>query len=72
VKKHDGLILFIDDCVRLGDFDTIAVTTQRALGDNEAEFRESLRRIQGADLYLMIGPEVYHPIDLPMLDWTGK
>jgi hypothetical protein len=72
VKKHNGLIRLIDEIMQTGKGDTIEVTSQISLGDNESEFRESLRRIQGAELYLQIGRVTYHPVDLPMLKWKGK
>lgn len=72
VKKHGGLIEKIDEIMRLGLGDTLEVTAQISLGDNEFEFRESLKRIQESELYLQIGKITYHPIDLWMLEWRGK
>jgi hypothetical protein len=70
VKKYSALIELIDDIVAgRSYYDTIEVTTQYSLGDNEAEFRESLRRIKEAELYLKIGRKVYHPIDLRTIQW---
>ena len=72
VKKHNGLIRQIDEIIQTGKGDTIEVTSQISLGDNEVEFCESLRRIQDAELYLQIGKATHHPVDLPMLKWRGR
>jgi hypothetical protein len=73
VKKFSVLIKLIDDIVAgRSRYDTIAVTKQSELGDTETEFRESLRRIHLAELYLQIGSETHHPADLPMLPWRPE
>ncbi len=72
VIKYGSLIELIHHLMQSGEAEAIDVTTQRAFGDNEKEFRESMKRISEAELYVIINGTVYHPLDLPMLAWAGR
>jgi len=69
--KHRGLLKLIDDATRSDHITTIAITEYQALGDTESEFRESLKRIAEAELYLQVNRVIYHPRDLLNLKWRG-
>ena len=72
VRKHADLIEFIERMVVQGSGDTLEVTSQSSLGDTETEFRESLRRIKEAELFLKIGTVTYHPVDFRTIRWRKE
>lgn len=68
-EKHRDLLRLIDNATSSDHITTIAISEQQALGDTEAEFRESLKRIAEAELYLQVEGVIFHPRDLPRLRW---
>ena len=70
-KKYEGLLKIIDDSTRSNEYATIAISDQHALGDNAAEFQDSLRRIAEAELNLMIDGVLFHPREFDRLHWRG-
>ena len=67
--KHHNLLKLIDDATNSDHITTIAVSEHQALGDTESEFRESLKRIAEAELFLQIEEVIFHPRDLFRLKW---
>ena len=70
-EKHRDLLRLIDNATNSDHITTIAISEKQALGDSEAEFLESLKRIEEAELYLLLDSVVYHPRDLILLRWRG-